>query len=204
MLAAIISGQSRLMIKYLLGLWTLFLASCGSGTTSNYATRLTVDPSELKFKKGDCLEFKIDSLTYGAGVVFDFSKDEGGIWYGLLLTDYESTNKPTIDSIINGRFLGRKIQSTLNDKGFVIGIDTEFILDSLLTENFSLVGNVSLNDQVKLGSQGATSDMDGLIQKLKNGKERRLSPPDDYREHLLKSNNFRPDEYFDVKDFVER
>jgi hypothetical protein len=191
------------MTKYLLGLWTLFLMSCGSGT-SDYAARPTVDPNELKFKKGDCLKFKIDSLTYGAGVVFDFSKDEGGIWYGLLLTDYESQDKPTIDSIINRRFLGRKIQSSLNDKGFEIGIDTEYIVDSLLTENFSLVGNVLLNDKVKLGSQGATSDMDGLVQKLKNGKERRLSPPDDYPEHLSKSNNFRPDEYFDVKDFIER
>ena len=178
--------------------------SCGSGTTSDYATRPTVDPSELKFKKGDCLEFKIDSLTYGVGIVFDFSKDEGGIWYGLLLTDFESPNRPTIDSIVNGRFLGRKIQSSSNDRGFEIGIDTEYILDSLLIENFSPVGNVPLNDKVKLGSQGATSDMNGLIQKLKNGKERRLSPPDDYREHLSKSNNFRPDEYFDIKDFVER
>jgi hypothetical protein len=190
------------MIKYLLGVWTLFLMSCGSGTTSDYATRPTVNPSELRFKKGDCLEFKIDSLTYGVGIVFDFSKDEGGIWYGLLLTDYESSNKPTIESIVNARFLGRKIQSAINDRGFEIGIDTEYILDSLLTENFSFVGNVTLNDKVKLGSQGATSDMDDLIQKLKNGKERRLSPPDDYREHLSEPNNFRPDEYFDVKDFV--
>lgn len=177
--------------------------SCGSGTP-DYATRPTVDPSELKFKKGDCLEFEIDSLTYGVGVVFDFSKDEGGIWYGLLLTDYESGNKPTIDAVLNGRFLGRKIHSSLNDNGFEIGIDTEYILDSLLTGNFSLVGNLPLNDQVKLGSQGATSDMEGLIQTMKNGKERRLRPPDDYREHLSKSNNFRPDEYFDVKEFVER
>jgi hypothetical protein len=192
------------MTKYLLGLLILILMSCGSGTTSDYATRPTVDPSELKFKKGDCLEFKIDSLTYGVGVVFDFSKDEGGIWYGLLLTDYESINKPTIDSILNRRFLGRKIQSSLNDKGFEIGLDTEYILDSLLTDNFSLVGNVRLNDNVKLGSQGATSDMDGLIQTLKNGKERRLTKPDDYREHLTKLDKFRPDEYFDVKDFVER
>lgn len=175
--------------------------SCGSGIP-DYATRPTGDPSELKFKKGDCLEFKIDSLTYGVGVVFDFSKDEGGIWYGLLLTDYESGNKPTIAAVLNGRFLGRKIHSSLNDNRFEIGIDTEYILDSLLTGDFSLVGNLPLNDKVKLGSQWA--DMEGLIQTLKNGKERRLRPPDDYRGHLSKSNNFRPDEYFDVKEFVER
>lgn len=178
--------------------------SCGTGTTSDYATRPTVGPSELKFKKGDCLEFRVDSLTYGVGVVFDFSKDEGGIWYGLLLTDYESMTKPTVDSILNKRFLGRKIQSSLNDKGFEIVIDTEYILDSLLMDNFSLVGNLTLNDKVKLGAQGATSDMDGLIQTLKNGKERRLNPPDDYREHLTKLDKFRPDEYFDVSDFIER
>ena len=192
------------MTKYLLGLLTLFLMSCGTGTTSDYATRPTVDPSELKFKKGDCLEFKIDSLTYGVGVVFDFSKDEGGIWYGLLLTDYESMTKPTVDSILYKRFLGRKIQSSLNDKGFEIGIDTEYILDSLLTDNFSLVGNLTLNDKVRLGAQGATSDMNGLIQALKSGKERRLNPPDDYREHMTKLDKFRPDEYFDIGDFIER
>lgn len=198
----IVSGQSRPMTKYLLGLLTILLVSCGGGTTSDYATRPTIDPTELKFKKGDCLEFKIDSLTYGVGIVFDFSKDEGGIWYGLLLTDYESTNKPTIDSILNRRFLGRKIQSSLNDKGFEIGIDAEFILDSLAS-NFSLVGNVTLNDKVKFGAQGATSDMSGLIQAMKNGKEKRLNPPDDYREHLTKLDKFRPDEYFDVKDFIK-
>jgi hypothetical protein len=192
------------MTKYFLGLWTLFLMSCGNGAPSDYATRPTVAPSELKFKKGDCLEFKIDSSTYGVGVIFDFSKDEGGIWYGLLLTDYESTDKPTIDSIANRRFLGRKIQSSLNNKGFEVGIDAEYILDSLLTDNFSLVGNLVLNDKVRLGSQGATSAMDELIEKLKNGKERRFIPPDDYREHISKLNNFRPDEYFDVKDFIER
>jgi hypothetical protein len=192
------------MKTYILGLLTLILISCGGRATPDRTTRMTVDPNQLKFNKGDCLEFKIDSLTYGVGVVFDFSKDEGGIWYGLLLTDYESTNKPTTDSIINGRFLGRKIQSSLNDKGFEIGIDTEYVLDSLLTDNFSLVGNLTLNDKVRIGSQGATSDIDGLIQKLRNGKERRLNPPDDYREHSTKLNKFRPDEYFDVRDFIER
>jgi hypothetical protein len=202
--SSIVSGQSRLMTRYLLGLWTLFFLSCGSGATTDYATRPTVDSSVLKFKKGDCLEFKIDSLTYGVGIVFDFSKDEGGIWYGLLLTDYESATKPTIDSIISRRFFGRKIQTSLNDKGFEVGIDTEYILDSLLADNFSFIGNVPLNGKVKLGSQGATSDIDGLIQTWKNGKERRLSPPDDYRQHPSRPDNFRPDEYFDIKHFVEK
>jgi hypothetical protein len=192
------------MIKYILGLLTILLISCGGNTTSDYGTRLTVDSAELKYKKGDCLEFKIDSLTYGVGIVFDFSKDEGGIWYGMLLTDYESTNKPTIDSILNKRLLGRKIHSSLNDIGFEIGIDTEYILDSLLKDNFTLVGNVSLSDKVKLGTQGATSDMEGLIQKLKNGKERRLTPPDDYRDHLTKQGKFRPDEYFELKNFLNK
>lgn len=191
------------MTKYLLGLLTLLLIGCG-GNTSDYGTRLAIDPSELKYKKGDCLEFKFDNLTYGVGIVFDFSKDEGGVWYGLLLTDYESTNKPTVDSIINKRFLGRKIHSSLNDSGFEIGIDTEFILDSLLANNFTLVGNVSLNDKVKLGAQGASSKMDGLIQTLKNGKERRLTPPDDYRDHLTKQDKFRPDEYFELKNFLNK
>lgn len=190
------------MTKYLFGILTLLLIGCGGNTNSDYRTRPTVDPRELIYKKGDCLAFKIDSLTYGAGIVFAFSKDEGGIWYGILLTDYESTDKPTIDSIIDKRFLGRKIQSSLNERGFEIGIDTEYVLDSLLTDNFTFVGTVSLNDKVRLGAQGATSKIEKLIQKLKNGKERRLTPPDDYRDHLTKLNEFRPDEYFDIKDFL--
>lgn len=178
--------------------------SCGGGANSSYGTHLTVDPNELVYKKGDCLEFRIDSLTYGVGIVFDFSKDEQGIWYGLLLTDYESADKPTIEAVFNGRFLGRKIESSLSNRGYEIGIDTEYILDSLLKDNFSLVGNLTLNNKVILGAQGASSDIEGLIQTIKDGKQRRLNPPDDYREHLTKLDKFRPDEYFDVKDFVVR
>ncbi|MFN5430346.1 MAG: hypothetical protein ACK498_06380, partial [Cyclobacteriaceae bacterium] len=66
------------MKTYLLGLLTLILIICGGRETPDRTTRMTVDPNQLKFNKGDCLEFKIDSLTYGVGVVFDFSKDEGG------------------------------------------------------------------------------------------------------------------------------
>ena len=192
------------MNKYLLVLLSLSSISCGERTTSDHGTRMTVDPTELKFKKGDCLAFRLDSLTYGVGIVFDFSKDEGGIWYGLLLTDYESNNIPTSESVMHGRFLGRKIESAIDEKGFEIGIDTEYVIDSLLTSHFSMVGNLTLHNKIRIGAQGATSDMQGLIQKLMDGKERRGSPPDDYREYLTKSNQFRPDEYFDVRDFLER
>jgi hypothetical protein len=97
------------MTKYLFILLTALLIGCNVKTTSDKNTGQTIDQNELLFKKGDCLEFKIDNLTYGVGIVFDFSRYEGGIWYCLLFTDYESINKPTIDSILHKKFLGENL-----------------------------------------------------------------------------------------------
>ncbi len=193
------------MKKYIFGLLTLLIIGCGGASTSDPWASLPIDSNELTFKKGDCLAFKIDSLTYGVGIVFDYSKDEGGLWYSLLFTDYESQVKPELKSIKNKRFLGRKVQSSGNDRGYVIMLDGEYVLDSLIlkTDNFFLVGNLKLNEEARLGAYGASSKISGLIQSFKRGQEDRKSPPDDYRDQMKKLNDFRPDEYFDLKDFLE-
>lgn len=191
------------MTKYLLVLF-LGLIGCFDKAASDYPTHTNknINPSELKFKKGDCLKFNIDSFTYGAGVIIDFSKDEAGIWYGLVLTDYESAEKPTKESIFSKRVFGRKVESSLNTKGYETTLDAEFICDSLLANNFTFIGNIPLTENIIIGSHGAVCQIDRFILSFKNGQQRRTEPPDHYRSHLKKLDKFRPDEYFYLKDFV--
>ncbi len=189
------------MTKYLFALLTALLISCGK-TTPNDATKQAIAQNQLLFKKGDCLAFKIDSLTYGVGIIFDFSGDKDGMWYCLLFTDYESINKPTIDLILDKRFLGRKIENSSEKKGYQIMLDGAFVPDSLMTGNFELVGNISLNNNGRLGEQGPISKMERFIQAYKNGKQRRLTL-DKYRVDLIGPDKFRRDEYFDLKNFVK-
>lgn len=191
------------MTKYLFLLLIVLLIGCNGKTTSVKNTIQIFDQNELLFKKGDCLGFKIDSLTYGVGVVFDFSRYEGGIWYCLLFTDYESTNQPTIDSIIEKKFIGRKIENSQNEKGYQIMIDGAFVRDSLMTDNFELVGNISLNNNGRLGEQKPTSKMDGFIQLYKS-EQQRLTSANKYPVGFTNQSKFRRDEYFDLKDFVKK
>jgi hypothetical protein len=191
------------MTKYLFILLTAFLPGCNGKTTSDKNTKQTTDQNELLFKKGDCLKFKIDSLTYGVGIVFDFSRYDGGIWYCLLFTDYESPNKPTIDSILHKKFLGRKIENPSNEKGYQIMLDGAFVRDSIMTDGFDLVGNISLNNNGRLGEQKPTSKMNGFVQLYKNEKQR-LTSANKYPIDFANQSKFRRDEYFDLKDFVKK
>ncbi len=155
------------------------------------------------YKEGDCLAFRIDSFHYGVAIVHDLSKDEGGIWYGLLLTDYESTQKPEIDSMSNRRCFGRKIESSLNAQGYEKALDAQYVRDSLLPGHFSVIGNLPIRRGIMIGEFGASAKMHEFITALKTGKQRRLQPPDDYRAYLRKLDTFRPEEYFTLNEFVE-
>lgn len=192
------------MTRYLLCLLLILLFSCGGDTTSGYPKSFSVESGKPKFKKGDCLAFKMDSLHYGVGIVHDFSKDEGGKWCGLLLTDYESGQRPEMDSMTSRRCFGRKVESSLNSKGYETTLDAEYVHDSLLANNFFIIGNLPLKKGIMIGAHGASAKMNGFVRAFKYGSQRRLQPPDDYRDHLRKSDNFRPDEYFFLNEFVEK
>jgi hypothetical protein len=192
------------MTKYFFILLTALLMGCIGKTTSDKNTSPTIDQNELLFKKGDCLQFKVDSVTYGVGIVFDFSRYERGIWYCVLFTDYESTNKPTIDSILDKKLLGRKMENFQVERGYQIMLDGAFVRDSLMPDNFELLGNISLNDNGQLGEQAPTSKMDRFIQLYENGQERRLTSTISYPEDVKNQRKFKRDEYFDLKDFVRK
>ena len=88
----------------------------------------------------------------------------------------------------------------------MVGIDLEFVNDSCLTLNnskFILIGNVNLNsNNLFIGAEGATNDYSDMLYSFHNGLRRRVLPPDNYRDHIKKLNHFRPDEYFELKDFL--
>lgn len=134
-----------------------------------------------------------------------YSKDEGGLWYGLCFTDYIDKIKPEITKIKKQRIFGRKVESTFEEKGFYIGQDIEFVNDSCLKSNkrkITKIGSVNLDTKkIKFASQGATGDYKEIINSFKYGLEKRILPPDDYKEHY-KLNTFRPDEYFKLTDLI--
>ena len=137
--------------------------------------------------------------------MIDYLKDEGGLWYGLCFTDYLDSVQPDITMIKKQRLFGRKIASSLDKNGFIIGLDTEFVNDScfqLHKDQFKLIGSLILkNDKIKLGAQGATK-IKRVCLHISNMGERRMTSPDDYRDHVKKLDKFRPDEYFKLLDYI--
>jgi hypothetical protein len=191
------------MIKYSLPIAFFILVNCIG--ESNRSKFLPIDPNELIYKKGDCLSFQIDNLNKGVAIVIDHSKDEGGLWYGLCFTNYFDTIQPKFSDIEEFKVFGRKIESSINKNGFFIGLDLEFINDSCLKLNnlkFKLIGNVKfINEKMIMGAEGATKDYSEMLFTFQNGLEKRTLPPDDYRAQN-KLNKFRPEEYFQFKDFI--
>jgi hypothetical protein len=195
------------MTKYFLILIICTILTGCLNQTNNYQSKfLPIDSTELKFKKGDCISFTIDNNQIGAAIVIDFSKDEGGLWYGLCFTDYLDTVQPDLSKIKKQRLAGRRIESSLGKNGYIIGFDTEFVNDScfrLHDDQFKLIGNLTLKtDKIRLGAEGATNDYEDFILSFQYSRERRKTPPDDYRDNIKKLDKFRPDEYFKVTDYI--
>jgi len=139
-------------------------------------------------------------------IVLAHSKDETGIWYGIGFTNYLSNKVPDLSTIRNKKIFGRKIESSIEEDGFSKGLDVVFVDDSLFNDNPSklkFIGRLNLDPkEVKLGSQQATSDYNDLISAFSYGTEKRLTPPDHYKQHLTKLDSFRPDEYFNLIDYL--
>ncbi len=191
------------MLKYLLA-FIFFISSC---ETDNEDQRKSfpINPNEVTYKKGDCLAFKIDSGKIVAGIVMNISKDEDGVSYGICFTDYIDTLNPSLATIKLKRIFGRKIESTVDTKGYFVGLDFDYLSDSCIkssNKKIQLIGNIKIDStKIEVGSESATGDYSQFIQQYKIGHKRRLSPPDNYREQL-KLNNFRPDEYFPIINFI--
>ena len=166
-----------------------------------------IDINELKFKIGDCVSFKADSINTGAAIVIDYSKDEGGIWYGLCFTDYFDTLAPDFSKISAKKIFGRKIESALNNDGFVIGLDCVFVNDSCFDTNaskFHKIGNFRLkSEKIDIGSHAATNDYSHILDAFYRGLKKRKKAPDHYKAHRTKINDYSPEEFFPLKDFIQ-
>jgi hypothetical protein len=164
----------------------------------------SINPDEALYQKGECLTFKVDSVNYGAGVIVDYSKDEGGQWYGLCFTQYLDSKKPTIEDIKKSKFMGRKVRSTLDAEGYFSGLDVEFINDSLVktSEKIKSVGRINF-DKTKLryGSEAATNKLTDMIGSFHCRRERRILPPDDYRDMM--NLKLRKEEYLPVVNYIK-
>jgi hypothetical protein len=186
----------------------LFLSGCvyDDGDEGFEVKTYPIDSKELTYKKGDCLSFSIDSGRYITGIITDYTKEEGGLWYGICFTNYLDTITPNISTILTSRLCGRKVHSGI--AGYYIGIDNEYVTDSCLktwNKKVKYIGNIPLDtNKIKIAAEGGTDNYSRLIEDYKYNRERRSTPPDDYRAHLWKMNKFRPDEYFPVSYFINK
>jgi hypothetical protein len=192
------------MIKYFIGLAFILISGCV--TESDMPKFLPIDPKEIIFQKGDCIAFNVDSIEKGVAIVIDYSKDEGGLWYGLCFTDYLDTLTPELSQIKDNRIFGRKIESSFDKNGFMIGLDLVFVNESCFKLNpskFNKIGKFSLrNEKIRIGSECAISVYSKMLFVFHSGRKKRMIPPDDYRAHRTKIRDFRPEEYFLLKDYI--
>jgi len=177
------------------------LGSCGDNTSSSeFVLKPGLEASELVFKKGDCLAFNIDSLTYGVALVFEVTKDQGGIWYGILFTDYSSPDVPNESLVRERRLLGRRMEKKLPGEPTDILLEGEFVNEFMVAEEntFSVMGNVRFNEQAHFGLYGACEDFAGYVKAFKTAMDKRTKRSDDPSN--AKSN---PNVYFDLDDFID-
>lgn len=145
------------MYKYLL-VFIIFFSGCIYNDDDDYEVKnFPIDAKELTYKKGDCLAFDFDSgKQYIAGIITDYSKDEGGLWYGICFTDYSDTIIPSISTIATQNLYGRKVHSSVDAKGYYICIDNEATTDSCLKawiKKVRYIGAISLAvDKIEIGA----------------------------------------------------
>jgi hypothetical protein len=181
----------------------LLLFACNSGSGNRVFEAGISSDDELQLDIGDCLYFKSSDSTYGCVIVCDLDKENGRIWYGAFYTGYNSREIPTLELVKEGKVMGRKVHSSLDKNGYRKCLDGDFLIDSLITnvEYFALIGNIPLK-RVELGSHGALTSMDILQSTFGRRVERRINPPDHFTGHMTKLDKFRPEEYFEMRDFI--
>lgn len=166
---------------------------------------IPIDPKELSFKKGDCFAFPLDADNYGLAIVCDYDKDEGGLWYAVLYTNYNSdtiTQNPLLTDV---QVFGRKVTSTLNEKGYELLLDGEFISDSLIKAEkfFKHVGYIALDEKTtRLGAYGAATDFSTFLSAFRFAVKQRS--PDKKEDNLIKLLLPKNSEgYYPLTDFTK-
>ena len=100
---------------------------------------------------------------------------------------------------------GRKVTSTLNDKGFELLLDGEYVSDSLINEEkyFKYISNISLNGQTtKLGAYGASTDFPTFLNSFRFAiKQRSSDKKEDKLIKLLLPKN--SEGYYPLTDFTK-
>jgi hypothetical protein len=185
-------------------LLTMFFG-CADTADTQPRKAFPIDPKELSLKKGDCFAFSIDSNNYSIAIIFDYQKDEGGLWYSLLYTNYHSDTILQNPSLTDVNVFGRKVTSTLNDKGYELLLDGEYISDSLINveKHFKYVGNISLNEKTtRLGAYGASTDFPSFLNSFRFAiKQRSVDKKEDKIIKLLYPKN--SEGYYPLADFTK-
>lgn len=191
------------MAKYIITVVLIVFPSCFS-KDKDQSKQFPVNQNELLYKKGNVVSIKTDSSITSVGLIADVRKDEGGIWYGICFTNYADS---TIIDTAKLKYLsvyGRKIASSIDNRGYIKAIDVCFVHDSAIktfTEKIKIISNLRLRSDIHIGANTSATKFEDLLIFYNNGRQRRLQLPDDYRNHFKE--NFRADQYLSIQDFVE-
>ena len=152
------------------------LIGCKDDQGIQLISRVLINEKGLLYKKGDCLLFPIDSNSYGMAIVFDSQKDEGGLWYSVLYTNYHSRTLQQRPKLTKLKLFGREISSSLNEKGTELLFDGDYVSDSLIKNKkiFKYIGTILFNEKfTSLGSYGASKDFQKFLFAFQNAKVQR-------------------------------
>ncbi|MES2837932.1 MAG: hypothetical protein V4667_10440 [Bacteroidota bacterium] len=193
------------MRQRLILLFLTLLFGCVNSDDSPPKKVFPIDPKELSFKRGDYFSFPLDADNYGIAIICDYDKDEAGLWYAVLYTNYHSdtvTHNPLLTDV---QVFGRKVTSTLNEKGYELLLDGEFISDSLIKveKYFKHVGHIALDEKTaKLRAYGATTEFQVFLSGFRSAIEERS--PDKKEDKLIKLLLPKNSEgYYPLTDFTK-
>ncbi|GEM_PF-6122195 len=181
------------------------LIGCIGNTDIQLKKRVLINEKRLLYKKGDCLLFPIDSNSCGMAIVFDSQKDEEGLWYSVLYTNYHSSTLKQKPKLKNLKLFGREISSSLNEKGTELLFDGDYVSDSLIKNKkiFKYIGTILFNEKfTELGSYGASKDFHKFLFSFHNAKVQRGSHKkvDKVIKLVLPNNS---EGYYPLLDFIK-
>lgn len=152
------------MDKIMLSLVLVILNSCtnlnGSHTPEVFQTNYNKYKSEVfKLKFGDLIRIKGTTIN---GVVGDITKDEGGIWYGIIFLTSEN------------KLFGRNIPNGLSGECLKL-LDFSYLNEAAIN-TLEVLGNLNLNyDHIGVGANSSVVNKEELLKNYHDGIEKRKS-----------------------------
>lgn len=146
----------------LISIMSLFISSCEKKSSDLHPDILKpnwdgIKTENLKFKIGDVVSIFVDKQYY-IGVVMDFNQDEGGIWYGLCLSNYRWV-KPNQKRLNDLDFFARKIPNGFNGN-CIDSYDLIYLNQNAVAKNIETFANIKIDiNKISIGALNPVKEL---------------------------------------------